>query len=138
MSEPAKAIASQRRKSGAVQGLITRLRTRITDLQLRPEHTDTLPHTHKIAQKLEDHDAEFKTQHFALLKLIKDEEVLTREQELMDEHNNEIGELKVVSFPDSLFCIWVGRESGASSQHFCPSSGMQAQVLVCKFACVRI
>ena len=22
-------------------------------------------------------------------------------------------------------CIWVGRESGRSSQHFCPSSGMQ-------------
>ena len=83
MSEAAKAIASQRRKRGAVRGSITQLRTRITDLQSRPEHTDTLSHTHRIAQKLEDLDAEFKTQHFALLELIKDEEVLTREQELM-------------------------------------------------------
>ena len=39
----------------------------------------------------------------------------------------------LVSSPDSLFCMWVGRESGAWSQNFCPSSGMQAQVLVCKF-----
>ena len=44
---------------------------------------------------------------------------------------------ELVSSPDSIFCIWVGRESGASSQHFCPGSGMQAQVLVCKFASVR-
>ena len=42
----------------------------------------------------------------------------------------------LVSFPDST-PFWdqmAGRESGLSSKHFCPSSGILSQVLVCKTA----
>ena len=92
MSE-ARGIASQWRKRGAVQASITRLRTRVTGLQSSPEHSDSLPHTHRIAQKLEDLDAELKTQHFALFELI--EQVLTKEQELLNEHDDDIAVPKV-------------------------------------------
>ena len=68
---------------------ITRLATRIRDLEGRVDRDDTLELAKQAKQKLEKLDVDFKTHHYNLIDVIDDEDSLLREQGIIDEHDDE-------------------------------------------------
>ncbi len=95
MSEAERALTSQRRKRGVVRASITRLQTKIRDLESRPDDPDTPAHGRRISVRLKELEADFKCQHFALIELIEKEEDFEREQEVLDRHDDEIASLTI-------------------------------------------
>ena len=71
------------------------------DLEAKTTRMDTRDHTQHMLDKLENLDSDFKQYHYALIELIDDEEILEKEQENLDKHDNKIAEL-VVSYKQLL------------------------------------
>ena len=97
-----------RKRRGVVRASITRLSTRLKELETKIDQPTTLDLAHRMTQKLDTLDSEFKVHHFAL----NGDELLSKEQETLNEHDDEIAELAVgvnrlislcVSTPDSNF-----------------------------------
>ena len=59
------------------------------------EEPATHDHAQRLATRLETLDAEFKTHHFALIDHIDDEANLGKEQEVLDQHDDDVNSLVV-------------------------------------------
>ena len=68
---------------------ITRLATRVRDVEGRVDRDDTQELAKQAKQKLEKLDVDFKTHNYNLINVIDDEDSLLREQVIIDEHDDE-------------------------------------------------
>ena len=91
----ARAISNQRKRRGVVRASITRLGTRLKELEDKVEEPTTHDLAKRLAAKLETLDAEFKAHHFSLIDLIDDEGTLGKEQETLDQHDDDVTSLAV-------------------------------------------
>ena len=88
-------MSAIRRRRGVVRGSITRLRSRLSELKGKTDELDTPSHARRMAQRLETLDSEFKNHHYVIIESLEREEDLTREQNILDEHDEEIAQLSV-------------------------------------------
>ena len=89
-------ISKLKKRRGTVKGSITRLRTRIEELELVADQPDTIDHAQRsLAAKLETLDAEYKVHHLSIIDLVDDESLLQHEQETLDEHDDVVSDLSV-------------------------------------------
>ncbi len=72
---------------------LTRLGTRLGELEGRTGAPTSLDNARRMLQRLESLDADFKKHHLALVDMIDDEEALAEEQETLDGHDDEIAHL---------------------------------------------
>ena len=91
----ARALTAQRKRRGVVKASITRLGSRLKELESKVEEPATHDHAQRLATRLDTLDADFKTHHFALIDLIDDEETLGKEQEALDQHDDDVTTLAV-------------------------------------------
>ena len=88
-------LASLKKRRGIVKASLTRLRTRLTNLESSVEQPDTVDHAKRLSTKLDTLDTEFKAHHYAIVDLTDDETQLQREQDGLDEHDDEVSQLAV-------------------------------------------
>ena len=82
------ALTSSKRKRGVVRGSITKLRTKIGELERKVDDPSTLDIAQRLASKLESLDAEFKVHHYSVIELIENEDELDDEQDAIDQHDD--------------------------------------------------
>ena len=69
---------------------ITKLNTRLTELETKVHEPSTLSHAHELFAKLESLDSEFKVHHHSIIDVIPDDhvdEMMTKEQDELDQHD---------------------------------------------------
>lgn len=84
-----------RRRRGATRASLTRLSTRLRDLEGKTDEPNTLDIAQRLRQKLEDLKSDFMTHHLALVDAITDEDDLTAEQDILDAHDEEVTHLEI-------------------------------------------
>ena len=87
--------ASVRKRRGVARASLTRLVSRVKELEHQPRDSTTPDLADRMAKKLVELDADFRAQHHALIDLIEEEEALEREQETLDAHDDLVTELSV-------------------------------------------
>ena len=95
MSDNARKLASARKFSRTVHGMITRFKAQISKLEAKPEITYSNPvriQAHK--ERFISLDSDFKAHHFLIIELVdeEDEETPKREQAILDDHENRMNE----------------------------------------------
>ena len=91
--EVAKSIASAKKWRGVAKGSVTRLSGRISDLEAREDAPNASLQAKQMLKSLESLTAEFRTHHLALIELVDDEDVLRDEQDVIDSHDDIVGDL---------------------------------------------
>ena len=94
MADPSE-LAKIRRRRGVAKGSITRIETRLHQLESESDQPNTRDVARQMLAKLKEHDADFKKNHLSLIDLIDDEETLTSEQATLDEHDDLVAALTV-------------------------------------------
>ena len=89
------ALSNGRKKRRTVKASITRLLTRVGELETAVDQADTLDHAQRSLIRLETLNSEYKVHHLALIDLIEDEAILQREQENLDNHDDIVSDLSV-------------------------------------------
>ena len=91
--ENEQALSANRKRRGVVRASLTRLDTRVAELEGKLEISarDRLA-AHRLLQKLDTLDADFKLYHLAIIDLVGDESLNT-EQALLDEHDDKVADL---------------------------------------------
>ena len=78
---------------------ITRLNTRLTELETKVHEPSTLSHAQKLSAKLDSLDSEFKVHHYGIIDTIPDDdhvdETMTKEQDELDQHDTNIANLSI-------------------------------------------
>ena len=89
------ALISARRRRGVTRSSITRLTAKFEDLESNTtlDATPKLEVARQIKTRLSMLDAEFRTQHLDVIDLLDTEDVLTKEQAILDEHDDRVTEL---------------------------------------------
>ena len=99
MSEPTVTLSTLRWRRGVVRASITRLTTHLEELETKVTEPSTLGHAHKMTQKLESLDSDFKSYHYSIVDGIQDDEHMeanmAKEQEALDKHDTDIADLFV-------------------------------------------
>ena len=93
MATPTEAVLRKRR--GVTHASLTRLSSRLRDLESRTDESDTLDLAERSKQKLADLKIDFMTHHLALIDVIVDEESLGREQGTLDPFDEEVATLEI-------------------------------------------
>ena len=90
-------LAKLRKRRGVVRASITRLGTRLKELEDAADRPDTPQHAGQLAAKLRSLDEEFRTIHFDVIDLIDDnnEDALVAEQGILDRHDDDVATLTV-------------------------------------------
>ena len=88
-------IRSVKKKRTVIRGQVTRIRTRLAQLNAKEDEPETSSHAWRMATRLEDLDAEFKIHHLALVDLIESDDELEKEQGVLDEHEDQVADLVV-------------------------------------------
>ena len=88
-------LANAKKRRGVARASLTRLSTRLKDLEGEPGESKTLDLVQRMSQKLSDLDSEFRTHHHTLIDLLDDEEYLAKEQETLDLHDDLVTELSL-------------------------------------------
>ena len=88
-------LANAKKRRGVARASLTRLSTRLKDLEGEPGESKTLDLAQRMSQKLSDLDSEFRTHHHTLIDLLDDEEYLAKEQETLDLHDDLVTELSL-------------------------------------------
>ena len=73
-----------------VRASITRLASRLDDLEGKTDQISTRDAAQRMSQKVKELDSEFKTYHYGLIDLVDDDETLRKEQTVLDEHDDAI------------------------------------------------
>ena len=89
-------LATIRRRRGVVRASITRLATKLGELEAAHEPS-ALNLDHRMSQKIDALDSEFRTHHYTIVDAIPDDddETPSREQEVLDQHDDDVGDLAV-------------------------------------------
>ena len=93
--ETERALSTHRRRRGVAKASITRLTTRLKDLEADVSQPATIDHAQRMQQKLDALDAEFHGHHHNVVDLTDSEDSLTREQDVLDEHDDLVAGLSV-------------------------------------------
>ena len=93
--DEAKAISSARKRRGVSRGSITRLATRVGDLEGLSDDPTVLTRANQMVKSLQGHDADFKNHHLALIDLLDNDEELEKEQRTLDDHEETVSNLLV-------------------------------------------
>ena len=88
-------LTTHRRRRGVAKASITRLTTRLKDLEADASQPATINHAQRMQKNLDSLDTEFRDHHHNIVDLIDGEESLTKEQEILDEHDDLVAELSV-------------------------------------------
>ena len=86
----ARSLPTSRKRRGVIRASLTRLRTKLSELEGALEQPGTVDAAKRLLARLEDLDKDFKVHHFAIVDLIEDEESLQGEQEAFDNHDDVI------------------------------------------------
>ncbi|XP_064397632.1 uncharacterized protein LOC135344358 [Halichondria panicea] len=91
-------ITKLKRRRGVVRASITRIRTKTRELEgtESPNQGDAAKH---IAEKLDSLDTDFRRLHLELVDLLDDDELLSNEQDILDEVDDNIIDLKMRLLP---------------------------------------
>ena len=76
--------------------MITRLSTRLKDLESKTDQPTTLDLTGQMSQRLESLDSNFKLHHYAFVDLIDDTKTMLKEQDILDGHDDEMATLSTL------------------------------------------
>ena len=87
------ALSSSHKKRGVVHASLTKLRTRLDKLEATIKLPDTIDHVKRLSLRLQTLTEDFKLHHYAIVELVDDEEHSCREQEVLDEHDEEVSRL---------------------------------------------
>ena len=92
-----KDITSIRKRRGVVRASITRLVSRLTELEEMPDQEAANRHAQRLSTRMSALDSEFKSIHFQLIDLIdvEDEGTIEKEQDIMDKHDDDIDSLTI-------------------------------------------
>lgn len=108
-----------KKRRGAVCGSVTRLGSRVKELEATAGEPDTPDHARQLVTRLEKLDSEFKSHHYQLIDLIDfaDEEALEQEQEVLDQ------------FDDSVTALTVALQQLISTSSSSPSTSINRKTL---------
>ena len=96
MSETdARSLAMQKKRRGVVRASLTRLNTKLTELEGSTDQSGTLDLARRLSTRLEVLDSEYKHHHYAIVDLIDEDEALQREQDALDEHDDNVALLGI-------------------------------------------
>ena len=111
-------LVGKKRRRGVVRASITRMETRVKDLE-RKEAPSTADHAtvQRMQEKLDGLDAEFRTYHFDIVELV--DESLETEQATLDEHDDKVSSLSARI--QQLLVKWASDRSSTTSKN--PRSG---------------
>ena len=90
----ATSAATLRKRRGVVRASITRLGTRLKELEETSDQPRTPDHARQLLTKLQSLDEDFKKHHFELIDIIDGDEDLEREQSI-DKHDDDITSLSI-------------------------------------------
>jgi hypothetical protein len=89
-------LTKLRRRRGVSKASITRICSRIEELEGLGDHPSTVENAKQLASKLESLESEFKSYHFQIVDLLEeDEEALGREQDILDNHDDQVAAMSV-------------------------------------------
>ncbi len=88
-------LATLKRRRGTAKASITKLRTKLTELEGADRDASFATYAQQYLKRLETLDANFKTHHLAIMDVIEDEEQLGAEQEALDQHDEDTTTLSV-------------------------------------------
>lgn len=89
-------LATLKRRRGTVKASITKLWTKLTELEGADRDASFATYAQQYLKRLETLDTNFKTHHLAIMDVvIEDEEQLSTEQEALDQHDEDITTLSV-------------------------------------------
>lgn len=91
----ARTLANLKKRRGVARASLTRLGTKVGELEGATDNPDTLDHAKRLTTKLEVLDAEYKTHHYAIVDLTDDETALLAEQETLDAHDESVAQLGI-------------------------------------------
>ncbi len=94
MTESQRSLSSSRKKRGVVRASTTHIRNKLAKLEGSPG-PDSLDFAQRLITRLETLDAEYKGHHYEIVDLLDDEDSLGREQEILDEHDDEMSRLTI-------------------------------------------
>ncbi len=86
-------LATLKRRRGAIKASITKLATKVSELEDKEPSPSILTHAQQLSKRLEKLDSDFKTRHFSVIDVLEDEQQLTLEQDVLDKHDDELAEL---------------------------------------------
>lgn len=84
-----RSLSTSQKRKGIVRASLTRLRTRLSELESTPDTQQ------RLMTKLEALDKDFKVHHFTIVDLTEEEEALKGEQEALDGHDDDVAQLGV-------------------------------------------
>ena len=85
----------EKRRRGAIKASITKLTTKIAELEVKEPGPTTLPLAQQLAKRLQSLDSDFKTCHVAIINVVEDEGPLAEEQDVLDTHDEELFQLNL-------------------------------------------
>ena len=88
-------LPANRKRRGVAKASITRIQTRLSELERSPRESSTLDLARSLATRLQTLDQEYKVHHYAIIDLLDEEEDLQREQETLDGHDDDVAQLSV-------------------------------------------
>ena len=88
-------LAALKRRRGAIKASITKLTTKIGDLEGKEPSLTIRTQAQQLSKRLESLDGDFKTRHFAVIDVIDDEGQLAVEQDALDKHDDELADLNL-------------------------------------------
>ena len=88
-----RSLSSNRKKRGVVCASITKLGSRVTELEAATSLPGTVDRAHRLTTRLESLAEEFKLHHYSVIDLVDGEEDLAREQEILDEQDEDVSQL---------------------------------------------
>ena len=74
---------------------LTKLSTKITELEADTANPDALRAAQGLASKLKTLDTEFKSHQLAIIDFTDDDDALTAEQQELDDHDDRVSELMI-------------------------------------------
>ena len=90
-------IGNLRRRRGTVRRSLTKLGDTVGDLEVNSDKEDAAAHAKLLIESLDQLDSDFKSFHFKVIDLIRDddEKTMDKEQEHLDWHNDSVTRLRL-------------------------------------------
>ena len=99
MSDPPdpRELTKLRRRRGVVRASLTRLESRVQELERLSDQPSTVDYAKHLAEKLETLDAEFKSHHLQLIDMIgeDDDDTLEKEQDVLDNYDDQVTDVSI-------------------------------------------
>ena len=86
-------LSSNKRKRGVVRASVTRLRTRVDELEDSDSNPEVTDQARRLTSQLQTLAEEFKVHHYAVIDLIEDDDDLAREQDTLDTFDDDVAQL---------------------------------------------